>query len=40
MVLSGRVKIAIGRRYPLKDAALAHRELEARMTTGAGVLVV
>jgi NADPH2:quinone reductase len=40
VVLSGRVKIAIGRRYPLKDAALAHRELEARMTTGAGVLVV
>jgi NADPH2:quinone reductase len=39
VVLSGKVKIGIGRRYPLKDAAQAHRELEARMTTGAGILV-
>jgi len=40
VVLSGKVKIGIGRRYPLKDAAQAHRELEARMTTGAGILNV
>jgi NADPH:quinone reductase len=40
VVLSGKVKIGIGRRYPLKDAAQAHRELEARMTTGAGILEV
>jgi NADPH2:quinone reductase len=38
-VLSGQVKIGIGRRYALKDAAQAHRELEARMTSGAGILV-
>jgi len=40
VVLSVKVKIGIGRRYPLKDAAQAHRELEARMTTGAGILNV
>ena len=39
IVLSGRVKIEVERRYPLEDAAQAHRELEARTTTGAGILV-
>ncbi|MDR3672926.1 MAG: quinone oxidoreductase [Holophaga sp.] len=39
VVLAGQVKIGIGRRYALKDAAQAHRELEARMTSGAGILV-
>jgi NADPH:quinone reductase len=39
MVSSGKVKIPVERRYPLAEAARAHRDLEARMTTGAGVLV-
>jgi NADPH2:quinone reductase len=33
------VKIAVNREWPLKDAAEAHRALEARETTGATVLV-
>jgi NADPH2:quinone reductase len=36
---SGRVKIAIGRTFPLADAALAHRALEARETTGSTLLL-
>jgi NADPH2:quinone reductase len=39
-VLSGKVKIEIGQTYPLKDAAQAHRDLEARKTTGSTVLTV
>ena len=39
VVLSGQVKIGIGRRYALKDAAQAHRDLESRGTTGASILV-
>jgi NADPH:quinone reductase len=39
MVTSGKVKIPVERRYPLADAAKAHRDLEGRVTTGAGVLV-
>jgi NADPH:quinone reductase len=39
MVTSGKVKVPVERRYPLGEAARAHRDLEARMTTGAGVLV-
>lgn len=39
VVLSGAVKIEIGARFPLKDAAAAHRALEARQTTGSTVLV-
>ena len=39
VVLSGRVKVEIGRRYPLAEAAAAHRDLEARRTTGSSVLV-
>ena len=35
----GTVKIAINLELPLKDAAEAHRALEARETTGATVLV-
>lgn len=35
----GAVRIAIGQRYPLKDAARAHADLEGRRTTGATVLV-
>ena len=40
MVRSGKVKIEIGQRFPLKDAAEAHRQLEARRTTGSTVLTV
>src|SRR5262249_36406359 len=39
MVASGKVKIPVERRYPLAEAAQAHRDLEGRGTTGAGVLV-
>jgi len=39
MVASGTVKIPVERRYPLDQAAQAHRDLEARITTGAGILV-
>jgi NADPH2:quinone reductase len=39
MVTSGKLKVPVERRYPLAEAARAHRDLEARMTTGAGVLV-
>jgi NADPH2:quinone reductase len=39
VVTSGQVKVPVERRYPLAHAAQAHRDLEARITTGAGVLV-
>jgi NADPH:quinone reductase len=39
VISSGAVKIHIGQRYPLKDAAQAHRDLEARRTTGSTVLL-
>jgi NADPH2:quinone reductase len=39
MVASGQVKVPVERRYPLAEAARAHRDLEGRATTGAGVLV-
>ena len=40
VVLSGAVKIEIGRTYKLKDAAQAHRDLQGRETTGSSVLLV
>ena len=40
VVASGAVKIDIGQRYPLADAGRAHRDLEARRTTGASILVL
>jgi NADPH:quinone reductase len=40
VVLSGAVKIAVNQTYPLKDAAKAHADLEARKTTGSTVLLV
>jgi NADPH2:quinone reductase len=40
MVTSGKVKVPVERRYPLAEAAQAHRDLEGRGTTGAGVLVI
>lgn len=39
IVRSGQVKIDIERRYTLQDAAQAHRDMEARLTTGASVLI-
>jgi len=39
MMLSGKVEVRVGARYPLADAAEAHRALEARETTGSTVLV-
>ena len=38
-VASGTVRIDIGHRYPLAEAAQAHRDMEARTTTGAGILL-
>jgi NADPH2:quinone reductase len=39
MMESGAVEVQIGQRFPLADAADAHRALEARATTGSTVLV-
>jgi NADPH2:quinone reductase len=39
VVQSGAVTIRIDQRYPLADAAQAHRDLEARKTTGSSVLL-
>ena len=39
VVLSGDVKIRIDQRYPLTEVAQAHRDLEARKTTGCTVLM-
>ncbi len=36
---SGAVRVTIGQRYPLREAARAHADLEARRTTGSTVLV-
>ncbi|MAQ56131.1 MAG: quinone oxidoreductase [Rhodospirillales bacterium] len=36
---SGAVKIRINQRYPLKDAAKAHNDIESRRTTGSTVLI-
>jgi NADPH2:quinone reductase len=39
LVASGAIKIEVSRTYPLREAAEAHRDLEARKTTGSIVLV-
>ena len=39
-VASGAVKIVVNQTYPLRDAAKAHADLEARRTTGSTVLTV
>jgi len=39
MVESGKIVIHTERRYPLADVAQAHRDLEARATTGSGILI-
>ena len=40
VVLSGKVKIHIDQRYPLAQVAQAHRDLEARKTTGCTILTL
>jgi len=40
MVTSGKVKVEVKQRFALKDAAEAHRALEARKTTGSTVLTI
>jgi NADPH2:quinone reductase len=39
VVESGAVKIPINQKYPLREAARAHRELESRSTTGSSILI-
>ncbi len=39
VVLAGKVRIEIQQRYPLAEAAQAHRDLEARRTTGSTLLI-
>ena len=39
VVQSGQVKIRIDQRYPLADVQQAHRDLEARKTTGSSILL-
>jgi len=39
VVGSGAVKIPVNQKYPLRDAAKAHRELESRATTGSSILL-
>ncbi len=39
VVASGKVKIEVNHRYPLKDAAQAQQDLEARKTTGSTILI-
>ena len=40
IVASGKVKVEIKQRFPLKDAAEAQRALEARETSGSTVLTI
>jgi NADPH2:quinone reductase len=40
VVASGQVKIEVKQRFPLRDAAEAHRALEARQTSGSTVLTI
>ncbi len=40
VVRSGVVRVTIGQRFPLRDAAEAHRAMESRQTTGSTVLLV
>ena len=39
LVRAGVLRIEINQRYPLQDAARAHRDLEGRKTTGSSVLI-
>jgi NADPH2:quinone reductase len=39
VILNGAVRVEINQRYPLAEAARAHRDLESRRTTGASLLL-
>jgi NADPH2:quinone reductase len=39
MLATGKVNVAIGQRFPLAEAAAAHRALESRTTTGSTLLL-
>jgi len=39
VVLKGKVTVDIRQRYPLAEAARAHRDLEERKTTGSTILI-
>jgi NADPH2:quinone reductase len=39
-VISGKVNIRIDQRYKLEDVQQAHRDLEARKTTGCSILTL
>jgi NADPH:quinone reductase len=39
MIASGAIQVTIGARFPLSDAAEAHRAIESRATTGSTVLI-
>jgi NADPH2:quinone reductase len=39
VILKGAVKIVVNQRYALADAALAHRDMESRATSGMSVLI-
>jgi NADPH2:quinone reductase len=39
IVGSGKMKVMVGQTYALADAAQAHRDLEARKTTGSTLLI-
>jgi NADPH2:quinone reductase len=39
LVVKGILKVGVHQRYRLRDAAVAHRDLEARRTTGSSILV-
>jgi len=39
LIADGVLKVEVNQRYPLQDAAIAHRALEARETTGSTILI-
>jgi NADPH2:quinone reductase len=39
-VVAGRIHVQINQRYPLRQAAMAHRDLESRATTGSSVFII
>ncbi|MCY1562639.1 Quinone oxidoreductase 1 [compost metagenome] len=39
-IAAGRIRIEINQRYALEDAVQAHRDLEARKTTGSSIFVI
>jgi NADPH2:quinone reductase len=39
VIASGKVKIPVNQKYPLRDARKAHEDLESRATTGASILL-